>query len=209
MTAEDLARWDISMIDQTLLRPASYRELQSDVRLANGAGTRYGLGVSVTTSSGRRVISHGGEVSGFTAQNQIYVDDRAAVLVLVNLDASNASAQIATRVSALLFDSMHPDGPRMLQRARTVFLALQQGKIDRSLFTDNANAYFDDVTLEDFASSLGPLGAPTEFTEQSRALRGGMTFVAYRIRCSQKTLVATTFVTPDGKLEQFQVAPQE
>jgi hypothetical protein len=33
--------------------------------------------------------------------------------------------------------------------------------------------------------------------------------VAYRIRCGQKTVVATTFVTTDGLLEQFQVAPQD
>ena len=63
--------------------------------------------------------------------------------------------------------------------------------------------------MQDFAASLGPLGPPVEVTEQSRSLRGGMTFVAYRIRCAEKTVVATTFVTPDGKLEQFQVAPQE
>jgi D-alanyl-D-alanine carboxypeptidase len=209
MTAEDLARWDVSLIDQAVLRPASYREMQTDVRLANGAGTRYGLGVEVSMTNGRRVISHSGEVSGFTAQNQVYVDDRAAVVVLVNLDASNASGKIATRVSALLFDSMHTDGPRMLERARAVFLALQQGKIDRSLFTANANAYFDDTALKDFADSLGPLGAPVEFAEQSRRLRGGMTYAAYRIRCAGKTVVATTFVTPEGKLEQFQVEPQE
>jgi D-alanyl-D-alanine carboxypeptidase len=209
MTAEDLARWDISMIDRAVLRPESYREMQTDVRLASGVGTRYGLGVSVTTTSGRRVISHGGEVSGFTAQNQVYPDDRAAVVVLVNLDASNASGQIATRVSGLLFDSMHADGPRMLERARSVFQALQQGGIDRSFFTANANAYFNDEALKDFAASLGPLGTPLEFTEQSRSLRGGMSFVAYKIRCAQKTVVATTFVTADGLLEQFQVAPGE
>jgi D-alanyl-D-alanine carboxypeptidase len=183
--------------------------MRTEVRLVNGVGARYGLGVSVTSTNGRRVIAHGGEVSGFTAQNQVYVDDRAAVAVLVNLDASNASGQIATRVSALLFDSMHPDGPRMLERARSVFLSQQQGKIDRSLFTANANAYFDDTALKDFAASLGPLGPPTDFTEQSRSLRGGMTFVAYRIRCAQTTIVATAFVTSEGLLEQFQVEPED
>ena len=209
MTADDLARWDVSMIDRTVLHPASYREMQTDMRLTNGAGTRYGLGVQVQMTGGRRLIAHGGEVSGFTAENQVYPDDRAAVVVLVNLDASNASGQIATRLSGLLFESMHTAGSAMLERARSVFTGLQRGQIDRSLFTVNANAYFDDAALKDFAASLGPLGAPVEFAEQSRSLRGGMTFVSYRIRGSQATVVATTFVTPDGKLEQFQVAPQE
>ena len=48
---------------------------------------------------------------------------------------------------------------------RKVYDGLQQGKIDRSLFTDNANAYFTDQALKDYADSLGPLGAPEAFTQ--------------------------------------------
>src|SRR5271165_5227209 len=47
MTAEDLAKWDISVMKQSVLKPASYREMETEVLLKNGAGTRYGLGVSV------------------------------------------------------------------------------------------------------------------------------------------------------------------
>jgi CubicO group peptidase (beta-lactamase class C family) len=45
MTAHDLALWDISMIDQTIMRPDSYRIMSSEARLADGSGTGYGLGV--------------------------------------------------------------------------------------------------------------------------------------------------------------------
>ena len=31
MTAEDLAKWDISIIDQTVLKPASYREMETEM----------------------------------------------------------------------------------------------------------------------------------------------------------------------------------
>ncbi|MEJ2615995.1 MAG: serine hydrolase [Ignavibacteriaceae bacterium] len=47
MTPEDLAKWDISMIKQNLLSPESYRQLETEVLLKNGVGTRYGLGVQV------------------------------------------------------------------------------------------------------------------------------------------------------------------
>src|ERR1051325_9214254 len=40
MTAEDLARWDISIIDQKVMQPASYRELETEVLLKNGLGTQ-------------------------------------------------------------------------------------------------------------------------------------------------------------------------
>src|SRR5205809_2576879 len=95
MQAQDLAKWDLSIIDQKLMKPASYRELATDTLLKNGIGTRYGLGVSVSSIAGHRALSHGGEVSGFTAQNIVFPDDRAAVVVLTNQDAASASDLIA------------------------------------------------------------------------------------------------------------------
>src|SRR5947208_6803955 len=67
MTAEDLAKWDISIINQKLMKPASYQQLATEVLLKNGLGTHYGLGVDVDTQAGHRALSHGGEVSGFNA----------------------------------------------------------------------------------------------------------------------------------------------
>src|SRR5436305_3711220 len=90
MTPRDLAQWDISVIEQSLMQPASYRAQQTEVLLASGAGTHYGLGVNANMADGRRLISHGGEVSGFTTENDVYPDDRAAIVVAVNLDASPA-----------------------------------------------------------------------------------------------------------------------
>src|SRR5881392_2450803 len=71
MTPQDLAKWDISIIDQKILKPESYRELGTEVLLKNGLGTHYGLGIDVNSQASHRILSHGGEVSGFTAQNTV------------------------------------------------------------------------------------------------------------------------------------------
>ncbi len=207
MTPSDLARWDISMIDKTVLQPASYRAMQTEVRLDSGAGSHYGLGVSVNIVDGRRLISHGGEVSGFTAENDVYPDDRIAVAVLTNIDAASAASQIASKVAKVLFAPAGAEGP--LDQAKTIFAGLQNGKIDRSLFTPNANAYFSETALKDFAASLHPLGTPSEFTQTRQSLRGGMTLRSYRLVFPKKTLRVWTFAMPDGKLEQYMVAPSE
>lgn len=209
MTAADLARWDVSMLGQKVLQPASYRDLETEVELTSGVGTHYGLGIGVTTADGRRKLSHGGEVSGFTARNDVYPDDRAAVVVLTNLDATSASEQIATKIGSLLFATSDPGTQAALEQAKTIFAGLQKGKIDRSLFTPNANAYFSELALRDFASSLGPLGTPQEFAQESQSLRGGMTLRRFRVKFLQKTLRAWTFAMPDGKLEQYMVAAAE
>ena len=206
MTPHDLALWDISMIDQTVLQPESYRAMQTAVVLANGLGTKYGLGVRIDSMDGHRQISHGGEVSGFTAQNQVYPDDHAAVVVLTNIDATNASELIATALSKQILASTDAPALALVQK---IFEGLQKGQLDRSLFTSNANSYFDAVALKDFASSLGPLGKPKEFTQLSQSLRGGMTLRRYKIVFPNRTLRLTTFTMPDGKLEQYQIAAAE
>jgi D-alanyl-D-alanine carboxypeptidase len=208
MPAADLAKWDISIIDQKLMKPSSYREFGTEVLLKNGLGTHYGLGVDVNSQAGHRALSHGGEVSGFTAQNIVFPDDRAAVVVLTNQDAASASGAIASAIAPLLFATTDPATPAKLEQAKKIFEGLQYGTVDRSLFTDNANSYFSEPALKDFASGLGPLGPSQSFVQASQGLRGGMTLRVYIIRFPQKTLRAWTYEMPDGKLEQYQIAAQ-
>ncbi|HUK87488.1 MAG TPA: serine hydrolase domain-containing protein [Terriglobales bacterium] len=210
MTASDLARWDISLIDQSVLRPASYHEMETEVELKNGVGTRYGLGIAVNFDNGQRVLSHGGEVSGFVAQNVVFPDDHAAIVVLTNLDASAAAGQIARRIRPLLFPVQDKNMEERLQLAKKVFAGLQHGQIDRSLFTENCLSYFTPQALADFASSLGPLGEPADFRQTAYSLRGGMGFRAYLVKFQSKSVRITLRDLPDGgKIEQFQVAAAE
>ena len=175
MTAEDLAKWDISIIDRSVLKPASYREMETEVVLKDGVGSRYGLGMFVTSSNGHRILEHGGEVSGFTAENIVLPDDKIAVVVLTNQDAAEAASEIGTNVRTMLVSAANPQDPKQDELMRKVYDGLQQGKIDRTLLTDNANAYFTDQALKDYAASLGPLGAPDSFTQTRTSGRGGMT----------------------------------
>ncbi len=203
MPAADLAKWDISMINQTVLHPASYAQMEKEVVLKNGLGARYGLGVDVRQEFGQRAIEHDGEVSGFTAQNIVFPDARMAVVVLVNEDSVGASGDIARQIAALLF--READVGKQEDQSREIFAALQQRKIDHALFTDNCNSYFTEQALKDFASSLGPLGSPTEFTQTNKQDRGGMTFRSFEVHFPQKTVVVWERIMPDGKIEQYQV----
>lgn len=207
MTAGDLALWDVAMMEQTVLRPESWRTMQTEVRLENGLAAGYGLGVGVGRVDGRRRIAHGGAVSGYSTSNQVFPDDRTAVVALVNIwpGAAGPSARIADAVARVVFAPEESVDARALAEARRILSDLQQGEIDRSLFSSNANAYFTEQVLADFASTLGPLGEPDEFVQTGESLRGGMVFRAYRLRFGDLGLVLTTRTLPDGKIEQFQV----
>ncbi len=208
MTASDLAKWDISLIRRSLLKPESYRALENDVHLNNGAGTGYGLGVDVAMQGGRFMIEHSGEVSGFTAENIVFPEDSVAVVVLTNQDAAPASGTIAQQIVQAVFTTEDALAANRTAQARGILEGLQRGTIDRSLFTSNANAYFSELALKDFASSLGPLGTLTGFVQTRKSERAGMVYRSYRASFASRTLRVWTYETPDGKLEQLQVAPQ-
>ena len=203
MPAEDLAKWNVSMINQTVLKPSSYAQMQREVVLKNGLGTRYGLGVGVQQQFGQRAIEHGGEVSGFTAHNLVFPDARIAVVVQVNEDSVEASEDIARAIAGLLFRAA--DAGRQEDQSREIFSGLQKGQINRFLFTDNCNSYFTEQAVKDFASSLGPLGSPTEFTQTFKQDRGGMTFRLFEVQFPKRTVEVWERIMPDGKIEQYQV----
>ena len=207
MTAHDLSLWNISMMNQSLLKPASYKILQTDMLLETGSATGYGLGVQIRTTAGRRRIIHGGAVSGYTTTNQVFPDDRASIVAYTNIypGAANAPGMIADRIARVIFPE--PSGnTEALALARRVYGTLMKGTIDRSLLTPSANAFFTAAVLADYAASLGPLGEPTDFTPTGEALRGGMTIRGYRIRAGGVLLELTMMTLPDGKIDQFIVS---
>jgi D-alanyl-D-alanine carboxypeptidase len=207
MTARDLAKWDIAMINQSLLKPESYRAMQTVVLLKSGVSTNYGLGVDVDMQASHRLIEHSGEVAGFTAENFVYPDDSAAVVVLTNQDAAPASTLIADGIGRTLFTTEDASTQARTARARSIFDGLQHGTVDRTLLTDDASAYFSTQALADFQSTLSPLGTPKAFVQTAQRERGGMLERIYRVTFADRTLRVWTYETPDGKLEQYQLAP--
>jgi D-alanyl-D-alanine carboxypeptidase len=205
MTAHDLALWDESLIAQTVLKPESYREMFTEVKLKDGKGTEYGLGVEVKDRDGHRSIEHSGEVTGFVSDNEVLIDDGVAVAVLTNHMAGGAGT-IAQLVAATVAGAKLSEPET---QALTIYRGLQKGEIDRRLLAPNLNDYFSTQTVADFRDSLGPLGEPLTFKQTASELRGGMTFRFFRIVYPDKRLALTTYTYPDGKLEQFLVDPAD
>ena len=211
MPASDLARWDISLMNRTLLSAASYDEMFTEGKLKDGKSTGYGLGVQVGTREGHRYIAHSGEVSGFVSQNIVYPDDKVAVAVLTNEDASSAASALARKILPLVVKKAEgtesADAKAAEKRDLAIFTGLQDGKLDRTQLTPFCDAYFTPEAMQDFASSLKPLGAPSSFTQGAEEKRGGMTFRSFEARFADKQVRVTTYEMPDGKLEQYLVIP--
>lgn len=206
MTPSDLARWDIALLQKRILSPRSYEEFTREVKLKDGKATHYALGLSLGEMNGTPTISHGGEVSGFLATNTVFPTKGIAVAVCSNEDGISLIGPLARQIAQLALESGQGGGAeKEIQQVRGILDGLQHGRIDHALFTSDANAYFNDIVVHDFETSLTPLGPLQSVTKTSEQLRGGMTHRSYRAQFEKKTVLLNIYVMPDGKYEQFMV----
>ena len=209
MTPTDLSRWDIAFLEKKILSAKSYDEFTREMKLTNGDSTHYALGLSLVDVSGMPVYQHGGEVSGFISSNGIFPTRKGAVIVLSNEDGINLVGPLARQLATAAFLPEQPEpSTKDTSQVRTILEGLRNGKIDRALFTANANSYFSDTALRDCKASLTPLGVLKNVTVSNENLRGGMTHRSYRAEFEKKTLLLNIYVMPDGKFEQFMIEDQ-
>ncbi len=204
MTAYDVGLWDVAFVNKEILLARSFDDFTREVRLNNGDGTDYALGLRLGEFNHIPTISHSGEVSGFLASNTVYPTRNAAIVVLTNEDGVSLVGPLTTQIATILF---LPPEPAAAEKdtalVKSILESLAMGKIDHAIFTANANSYFSAQAIGDIRQSLAPLGKLESVTRSSESLRGGMTHRGYRAVFQKKAVSLNIYVMPDGKYEQF------
>ena len=203
MQPSDLALWDVSLMNRSLLKAPSYDQAFEPVVLKSGHTSDYALGFAVQNVDGRLRIGHAGAGSGFLADNRVWPKEKAAVIVLTNNDWAQPS-DLSDRIAFLVL-APTPEQARV----RDLFQALQRGTVDRSSFSPTGNFYLTSTVLADLRSSLSPLGPARLIELEREAERGGMTLRRWKILCRAARLEAIERSNPDGKFEEFMIAKRE
>ena len=113
-SAHDLVLWNRALHGGKVLSADSYRAMITPGTLNDGSPLRYTMGLGVTNTGGRHLISHGGGINGYLAQLDYYPDDDLTIVVLFNtagpVNPQSISIEIAdailgkSRVAARAFD---------------------------------------------------------------------------------------------------------
>ena len=215
MPASSLAEWDVDIMEQKLLSPASYKLFETAFVFRSGKPSNYGLGTFVRTANGHAMLEHSGEVGGYVSENIVLPDDKLAVVVLTNEIASEAASSIARAVAVQLVPTLKPapapsPADPLAPKLKSLLTQLAQGTIDRTALTPDTRDYFNADTLADFKTTLAPLGEVKDVTRTRTSLRGGMTYGGYTAAFANGTkLTISTYLTTDGKLEQLLITGRE
>jgi D-alanyl-D-alanine carboxypeptidase len=161
-TANDLARFDIALLDGRLLTPKTFALMQADV-IPSNLGMQ-GLGMFVTAWHGLQIVGHHGGVPGYEVENETIPARHLAWIVFSNAFDFGTSRANHIVISALfpnLIETPAPTPPEdyaVTERFRKALDSLLQGRVDRSQYTDEVNAALTPQLLAQVATQLKPLG---------------------------------------------------
>lgn len=100
-TVADLAKWDLALRNDTLLKKDSKIQMWTPLTFTNGKTYPYGFAFRFSDIRGHKLIAHSGQTAGFGASISRYVDDDITVIALTNLGESGMGTLIAQGVAKL------------------------------------------------------------------------------------------------------------
>ena len=80
----DLVAWNKALHGGKVLRPESYKAMTTPGVLNDGTPLRYGMGLALAPTDGRRTIAHSGGINGFLSESEYFPDDDLTIVVLLN-----------------------------------------------------------------------------------------------------------------------------
>ena len=205
-TPTDLLAWDRSLLDRKLLSDSSYKVLTTPQRLTDGRSSGYGCGEGVNDRGLGVVLSHGGAVSGFVAQNTVIPSTRSAVVVLSNSDFSPIGALNQELVAKVMPKS--PDVPTVaglsaLDAAKKFLTELERGQVDRASLGEDFSVFLTRQKIDAGKRALNAMGPISNVRIAGVGERGGMEVATVLFDVGKTASRGLLYRTPDGKVQEF------
>ncbi len=107
-TAEDMAKWDLALRGEKLLKRASLEQMWAPTTLNDGSISNYGFGWGVRGKKPHRSVQHSGShITGFTSYIVRFLDHDLSVIVLANAGHANPET-IAQAIAGLYVSALAP-----------------------------------------------------------------------------------------------------
>lgn len=141
-TISDMAKWDAALDTDKLLKKSSLQQMWTPVRSNDGMTWPYGFGWAVGRINDHLIVSHTGNIIGFSSAIERAVDDRLTVIVLDNrFDSYDAAAALVHKIARIYLwagpdHQPIPDKePEITARVRSINDREDRGKLSATDFT--------------------------------------------------------------------------
>jgi CubicO group peptidase (beta-lactamase class C family) len=205
----DLIAWNSAVDRRAILRPESWQQILTPVRLASGKTYPYGFGWSLEERNHQPLQEHGGSWQGFKTQLSRFVGDDLAIVVLANLADADPS-RFVDGIAAIVNPALAVPPPaaiedhesrvtdelrRLLDAARAGTLSPQEFAYVRAGFFPAAAAFYK--------QELEKLGQPTRIQLLERKELGDDRVYLYLVTFAGATRYAHLGLAPDDRVSAF------
>ena len=105
LSLRDLVAWDKGVRERAILKPESWEQIFTPVRLNGGRAHPYGFGFEVDRIAGQAIQRHGGAWQGFKTYIARYLGDDITIIALANLAQANPS-RVVNRIASSLIPAL-------------------------------------------------------------------------------------------------------
>jgi CubicO group peptidase (beta-lactamase class C family) len=208
---QDLLAWDAAVRRRAILKPESWTEILTPVRLNSGRSYPYGFGWALDERNHQPLQQHGGAWQGFKTQYSRFLGADLSVVVLANLAQADPS-RLVDGIAALIDPALAPP-PRMPVPDREPSAAamlrrlLDKARAGTLVPADFAYvpAGFFSGEAEDYRTDLVRLGQPDGVELLERRELGDDRVYLYRLTFAGATRYARLGLAPDGRVSTFAV----
>jgi N-acyl-D-aspartate/D-glutamate deacylase len=207
----DLLAWNAAVQRRAILRPESWDQVLTPVRLNSGKTYPYGFGWSLDERGGKPLQQHGGSWQGFKTQLSRFIGDDLTIVVLANL-AQADPARFADGIAAILNPSLaikqptpiadrEPQVPTKIGR---LLDAARDGKLTPAEFAYVRAGFFPDAA-KFYETQLKTLGAQQRMVLLERREIGDDRVYLYDVTFANGSRLVRVGLAPDDRVSSFSV----
>ncbi|MDI9640946.1 serine hydrolase domain-containing protein [Kamptonema cortianum] len=212
----DMAKWAIALDEATICQKDILDQAFEPIKLKSGRTFDYGLGFFIREVAGKKVVEHGGNTFGFSAQITRIPEEKLTVIVLGNLAGQSYtgfSVEIAEQVLGKFPKPTLPDekeDPDQSRRNRVIDAvnSLLSGEMNPSLVDEEARAFFGTTRGAASRQAAGiSVGKVKAIRLLSDKKEGQDTELRYKAYCTRGDFIMTILWSNEGKVVRLSLGP--
>ncbi len=216
-TISDMAKWDIALRDETLLKNESKAQIWKPFTLTGGTENPYGFGWNVGEFRGQKLLSHGGQTAGFAANISRYTDSNLDVIVLTNIGTQGLGSLIAHGIAKIYIPEIsiksmkaQPEpNAKISQVISTVLRESFDNKFNPNLMTDELIKTLSTDRAKSENQRIASFGAVKNLVFVGGDTDSDTKIYRYKAETPKRTFLWRFAVNAEGKISEMTLEDEE
>lgn len=205
-TAEDIAKFDIALQNQKLVKNGTLARMLEPTATRLGI-MDYGLGWQVGKIGNSPVALHQGEMNGFSSMILRIVNEKISVILLTNASAIDGNT-LTRGILGLYFPELDPAAPLPIvdtepdttHAHQRVLQSIAQGEPDMDAFTEDYKVHVGEEKLKAMGAELKRGGRIQPLQVLRRFKKGNYDVHSYLMTQGKTQMIITFMVDDKGKI---------